>query len=167
MHIPIILGTAREGRMSEKVSDYLLKRIETAGATTELVDVRDFRLPATDNTEENDQARTLIKIVESADAFVLVLPEYNHGYPGELKMMLDLAYRQYDGKRVLLAGVSSGGLGGARAVENILPVLVALGMQPTRTALYFSRVNGLFDDNGNINDPSYDDRSAKALKQLI
>ena len=41
-YIPILLGTGREGRMSEKVAEYLLEKVKMFEFKTEILDVRDF-----------------------------------------------------------------------------------------------------------------------------
>ena len=130
MFIPVILGTAREGRQSEKVAKFVLETVKEAGHETALADARDFRLPATDNTGAPAPAKKLAQIVSRADALIIVCPEYNHGYPGELKMMLDLLYDEYAGKKVGLCGVSMGPLGGARGLQALKLSLVALSFIP-------------------------------------
>lgn len=167
MNIPVILGTARTGRQSEKVATWMLSRVEESGAETELIDVRDYRLPASDNSEQSDIAKKYIEKIVAADGLVIVSPEYNHGYPGELKMLLDLCFKQYGGRPVLLCGVSSGGLGGARVVEQLNQVMTALGMYPIPGPLYFSDVEQLFDDSGQARNESHTKRAQKSLGRLI
>jgi len=66
-----------------------------------------------------------------SDALIIISPEYNHGYPGELKMLLDLAPRKlYEGKYVGLVGVSSGSLGGARRIQQLMLVIIGLRAIP-------------------------------------
>ena len=167
MYVPIILGTARQGRQSEKTADFILHETLNAGLESEILDVKDFRIEATDNTGNPPQAKKLLEKISKADALIIVSPEYNHGYPGELKMMLDMLYEEYSGKPVGFCGVSAGGLGGARAVEQLRQVVVELHMVPIREALYFSNVASLFDDEGNITDQSYFDRTKLFLNELI
>jgi len=167
MNIPVILGTARVGRQSEKVANFILEEVKKAGIETEIIDVRDLRIEATDNTGNVPQAKRLSPKIEKADAFIIVSPEYNHGYPGELKMMLDLLYDQYAGKPVGFCGVSAGGLGGARVVEQLRQVVIELHMLPIREALYFPAVQNLFDEKGTMKDPvSYKDRIKSFLDEL-
>jgi NAD(P)H-dependent FMN reductase len=59
---------------------------------------------------------------------VLVVPEYNHGYPGLLKHVLDTNLKEYIHKAVGICGVSAGGLGGTRVIQNLLPVMRELGL---------------------------------------
>jgi len=167
MYIPVILGTARIGRQSEKVANFILEETKKAGFETELIDVRDLRTDATDNTQASSQAKKLSPKIEKADALIIVSPEYNHGYPGELKMMMDLLYQQYARKPVGFCGVSAGGLGGARAVEQLRQVVIELHMVPIREALYFPVVQNLFDEKSTMKDPgAYKDRVKSFLDEL-
>ncbi len=168
LFIPVILGTAREGRRSENAARFVLEEVKKrAEVESELMDARDFRLPVTDNSEESDTAKRFEKIVSRADGFIIVSPEYNHGYPGELKMMLDMLYEQYARKPVAICGVSSGGMGGVRMVEQLRLVAIEFHMVPIQTAVYFSNIGKLFDGNGVITDLSYSQRVQKLLDELI
>ena len=169
MQISIILGTARKGRQSEKVAKYLLKKVKNNGFESEIIDVRDYRLEATDNTQETEKAKKFGLKIENSDAIIIVSPEYNHSYPGELKMMLDMIYNQYKGKPAGLCGVSSGDFGGARAVEHLKPIIVNFGMIVIKEVLYFPNVEELFDENSNISEDSeetYEKRVKKFLDML-
>lgn len=78
--------------------------------------------------------------MERADGFVLVFPEYNHGYPGALKNILDALKDEWVRKPFAL--VSTGGIsGGMRASENLLPVLQALQGMPVRASVAVQGVN--------------------------
>ena len=167
LYMPIILGTARHGRESEKVAKFVLQEAVKAGLKTEIIDVRDFRIEATDNTKKLPQAKKFSQVITKADGLIIVTPEYNHGYPGELKMMLDMLYEEYAKKPVGFCGVSAGRLGGARAVEQLRLVCVEFRMMPVREAVYFPMVEDLFDENGIIKDDSYCDRVRKFLDELI
>lgn len=166
MYIPIILGTAREGRESENVARFLLKEAKYAGIGTELLDVRDFKLSATDNSKGSPQAKKLAAAISKADALIVVSPEYNHGYPGELKLMLDLLYEEYAGKPLGIVGVSAGPFGGARMVEQLRLVAIELQMVPIRDALHFPNVRECFDANGRVKDEEYKKRAKKFLDKL-
>ena len=87
-----------------------------------------------------------------ADALVLVVPEYNHGYPGLLKHVLDTNLKEYIHKAVGICGVSAGGLGGTRVIENLLPVMRELGLVTIFWDGNFSSVQNLFDANGTLLD---------------
>jgi len=168
LFIPVMLGTAREGRRTEAVARFVygeLKKRQDVEAV--FLDVRDFRLPATDNSETSPIAKKYIEIISRADGFVIISPEYNHGYPGELKMMLDMAFAQYARKPVAIVG-AGGGLGGGRMVEQLRSIAVEFSMVPLHEAVYFSNVWTLFDESGALKNPTpYRERVAKMLDELI
>ena len=140
--VPVILGTAREGRQSEKVAHAIMDVFEEReDIVAQLIDARVYSHGRTiPSWEENDTIHPWRQVMAEADAFLIVTPEYNHGYPGELKMLLDQGFDAYAGKPVVVCGVSSGQLGGARVVENLLPVLRELGMITSQYSLYVSNV---------------------------
>ena len=166
MYIPIILGTAREGRQSEKVANFMLAEVTKAGLDSEIIDVRDYRIERTDSTGKSPQAMKFAEKVIKADGLIVVSPEYNHGYPGELKMMLDMLYKEYAHKPIGICGVSMGVLGGARMVEQLRLVSIEFHMIPIREAIYFSGVTNLFEENGKIKDESYEGRIKIFLNEL-
>ncbi|MCX6706643.1 MAG: NAD(P)H-dependent oxidoreductase [Candidatus Woesearchaeota archaeon] len=168
MYIPIILGTAREGRQSEKAANYVLGEVrKNKDIETELIDVRDFLTKRTDNTRRLPEAKKLSSKISKADGIIIVSPEYNHGYPGELKIMLDLIYEDFHKKPVAFCGVSAGGLGGARMIEQLRQVVIELHMVPIREAVYFSNIKSLFDEKGQITDQSYSKRMGVMLDELL
>lgn len=167
--IPIILGTGRVGRRSESVARYLVESIgERDDVEVEFIDVNDHAFGHTIAPWQNDaQTKPWQEIVKRADAFVIVMPEYNHGYPGELKLLLDQDYDNYKGKKVLLCGVSAGSFGGVRGVENLLPVCRELGLFPLKTSLYFSKVEETFKQPKTELDKMFKDSTNKAIDSLM
>ncbi|HEX8687529.1 MAG TPA: NAD(P)H-dependent oxidoreductase [Pyrinomonadaceae bacterium] len=167
LFIPVILGTARQGRMSEHVARFVHEELrKRAGVETELIDVRELNIPPTD---EGGGARDerFAETAARADAFVLVVPEYNHGYPGSLKHALDTNLKEYVHKAVGVCGVSAGPFGGARAVENLLPVLRELGLVAIFWDVNFSSVRKAFDADGRPTETAYVRRLDKFFKELI
>lgn len=168
MFIPVILGTAREGRQSEKVAKFLLQEVlGYGGIESELIDVRDYLVCFTKRNNEAPQIKALGEKFKKADGFIIVFPEYNHSYPGELKLLLDSFYwPEYEKKPVGLAGVSMGPFGGARALDQLRAVFVELKAVNIREAVYFGGISNLFDENGVIKDVSYNDRIKIFLDEL-
>lgn len=167
MYIPVILGTGREGRNTEKAARYILSEVQKReGIETELLDVRDFRIQVTDKEGKLPVAQTFAEKMKKADGLIVVAPEYNHGYPGELKMMLDMLYEEYNRKPIGICG-TGGGLGGGRMVEQLRLVAIELQMVPIRSAIYFPSVWDAFDAQGNPKDPAYPDRVKTFLDELL
>jgi NAD(P)H-dependent FMN reductase len=167
LYIPVILGTQRKGRASESVARFVFGEVsKREGVETELIDVRDLRLAADDEGEAIKEAEFSAKM-SRADALVLVVPEYNHGYPGLLKHALDSNLKEYIHKAVGVCGVSAGGFGGTRVIENLLPVLRELGLVTIFWDCNFSAAHKLFDESGKLLDDSHVRRTDKFLKELI
>lgn len=61
------------------------------------------------------------RIVTSAPAVVIVTPQYNWGYPGQLKNLLDQLLNEWKGKPFLL--VTYGGHGGNKAASQLASVI--------------------------------------------
>ena len=165
--IPILLGTARKGRQSEKVANFVHKQAEVFGFKSSLVDVRDYDTSRTVAPwQKNLSAKKWGKIMSAADGLIIVTPEYNHAYPGELKIMLDQIHDEYAHKPVALCGVSSGNFGGVRMVEILQLVLLDLKMVPVHATVYFSNVEDLFDRKGNIKEIFYIKRVRELFREL-
>lgn len=142
LFIPILLGTTRKDRESEKVATLLASYIDEhqKDVQTVVVDVRDFAFPL-DNYGPGikDTFPEWKETMANADGLIIVAPEYNHGYPGPLKSVLDLLYDEYKHKVVGVASVSSGPWGGVRVIENLIPVLRELKLSPIRVDLQFPK----------------------------
>ena len=166
LYIPILLGTARKGRHTEQAARFVFEEAKKYGRfETELIDPRDFlTAPATEGMTE-EKAKEWSGIMTRADGLIIVSPEYNHGYPGELKMMLDQLYKEYNRKPAAICG-AGGGLGGARMVEVLRVALIELQMAPIRSAVYFSNIKNLFDESGAIRDESYRGKVRKLFEEL-
>ena len=165
--IPVILGTTRQGRMSEMVAKFVSEQVEKwNGVETELIDIRQLKFPIDDAGESIKDAQ-FSATCHSADGFILVVPEYNHSFPGILKHVLDTNLKEYIHKAVGICGVSAGSFGGARAIQSLLPVMRELGLVTTFYDLNFGDVNNLFDDSGKLLEESYIRRFERFMKELV
>jgi NAD(P)H-dependent FMN reductase len=167
--LPLLLGTNRQGRESENVARWVFGEMEKrAGIETKFFDVRDFDLPADDYGQIlKDKFPEWREAIVRADGLVVVTPEYNHGYPGCLKSVLDLLLREYVHKAVGFVGVSAGVWGGTRVIEACLPMVRELGLAATFTDLNFPQVYKKFDAEGNLLDSAYEKRVGEFLDELV
>ena len=167
LYIPVILGTTRMGRMSAHVARLLTEEVsKQAGVETDLIDIAGLPLPTNDAGEAIKESAFSSKMVR-ADGLVIVAPEYNHGYSGLLKHVLDSCLKEYVHKAVGIVGVSAGPFGGTRVIQNLLAVMRELGLVTIFWDVNFSAVQSSFDGNGQLLDPSYVRRIDKFLKELI
>src|SRR5687768_16599114 len=168
LFIPVILGTVRKGRASENVAKFVFEQVKQGeGVETELIDIRELNIPIDDEGEQIKDLR-FSATCERADGLILVVPEYNHGYPGMLKHVLDSNLKEYIHKAVGVCGVSAGGFGGTRVIEAFLPVLRELGLVTIFWDGNFSGAQKLFDAHGKILDEAtHVKRIDKFLGELI
>jgi NAD(P)H-dependent FMN reductase len=167
LYIPVILGTVRKGRISAHaarlLTDELAKR---ASVETELIDIAALPL-RTDDAGEATKDPSFSAKMDRADALVIVSPEYNHGYSGMLKHILDSCLKEYIHKAVGIAGVSAGPFGGTRGIQDLLPVMRELGLVTIFWDVNFSSAHKVFDREGKLLDPAFLPRIDKFLKELI
>lgn len=166
LKIPVLLGTARPGRESADVAAIVLKAVEGLGVATDLIDVADYPISGTEDPDESARVDKYRRLVADADGFVIVVPEYNHGYPGELKLLLDSAYDEYNHKPVGLVSVSSGLIGGARVTEQLQLVALALEMVPVSPTVHVRQVDDAIGDDGRFAEEGLRDVLSKMLSEL-
>jgi NAD(P)H-dependent FMN reductase len=167
--LPVLLGTNRKQRKTVRPARWLLGEMEKRPEMeTCLFDVADFAMPHDDYGQGlkdlfPDWRDTIIK----ADGLVIVTPEYNHGYPGSLKAVLDLLLREYVHKAVAFVGVSAGPWGGTRVIEAMVSMVRELGLAVTFSDLNFPKVQNTFDAEGKLLDPAYEKRASDFLDELV
>ncbi len=168
LFIPVILGTPRQGRQSEYVARFIAEQLaEREDLETELIDIRNIAI-ATNDAGESLKDPQFSATIMRADGLIIVAPEYNHGYPGLLKHVLDTCLKEYIHKAVGLCGVSAGPFGGTRVIQNLLPVMRELGLTTIFYDLNFSNVQTIFDESGRLIDPlTYVRRMARFMEELI
>jgi NAD(P)H-dependent FMN reductase len=166
LFIPIVLGTARQGRRSENVARFIFEQAKKrADVESELIDV--CKLPMRlDDAGEQMKDPTFSATIDRCDGLIIVTPEYNHGYPGLLKHALDMNLKEYIHKAVGICGVSAGSFGGARVIEGLLPVMRELGLVTIFEDVNFGNVRNIFDEQGKLLDQAYVRRVDKFLNEL-
>jgi NAD(P)H-dependent FMN reductase len=158
--VALIYGSARKGRFCDKVAAWAAAEIVSHGGfSVEVID------PAVDSLEAQSDGQpspSLGQRVAGADAFIVVTPEYNHGYPAPLKSLIDSIGAEWHAKPV--AFVSYGGVsGGLRAVEQLRLVFAELHTVTIRDAVSFAGAWEQFDDAGKLMEPERHCRSMATL----
>lgn len=164
----MVIGTGRINNMSAVVAKYIARVLESKSVEVILVDPKDhLTSPITVRVgKETDGPSRWQDIAKSVDGFVVVLPEYNRSYPGELKLLIDQLYTEYKHKPFYPVGVSDGSTGGARAVEAFLHVIVGVEGIPIKSKLFFPMVDQMFDKDGSIKDKSYDEKVLRIVDAM-
>ena len=143
-HIQVILASIRRGRFGEKPAAWLMDRLSTRGdLSAELIDLRDHPLPIFDQPAPptrtlreypNEEIARWGQTIDRADGYIVITPEYNHGYPASLKNALDYVFPELNRKPIAFVGY--GNVGGARAIEQLRLVAVEFEMAPLRHAVH-------------------------------
>lgn len=169
LFIPLLFGTNRKGNQSIIAARWVFGEMEKRPEIeTKFFAASEFAFPNDDCCGGiKDRFPEYRDAITRADGLVIVAPEYNHGYPGVLKSILDLLLTEYNHKAAGLVGVSAGPLGGARMVEQLVPVCRELGLVPLKKSIHFSAVQDVFSAEGNLKNEIYREEMKKFLDELV
>ncbi len=144
LKISVIVGSTRPNRFSDKPAAWIAREAaKLKDVQVETLDLRDYPMPFFEQPMSpsmnqgdygNDVVNKWAKKIAESDAFIMVSPEYNHGTSAVLKNALDSVYKEWNNKAV--GFVSYGGVGGARAVEQLRLNCIELQMASTRNAVH-------------------------------
>ncbi len=91
------------------------------------------------------------KYIVNTTKFIFVVPEYNGGYPGILKLFLDsISPKEWANKKACLVGVSSGRAGNLRGMEDLTGILNYLKLHVYHTKLPISTIDKVLNEAGNF-----------------
>lgn len=148
IHLVILVGSNREGRFAPVIANWFTEQVRSnADFTVDVIDLADAALPAAISDTPSAEAVSFCERLAAADAFVMVVPEYNHSFPAVLKHAIDFGYHEWQAKPVGL--VSYGGFAaGLRAVEHLRGVMAELHAMTMRDTVSFQNPWDAFDDQG-------------------
>lgn len=161
MNIVILSGSPRQGSLTHRVALNLHQHFQfTTEHSVELISLQDYQLPPIQSVWSSvekapDQFRTLAEVMLSADAFILVSPEYNGSYSPALKNLLDHFPKQHH-KPFGIVTASPGGFGGIRAAQQMQLLVAALFGILSPYMLVVPGVDKKFDIDGNLAEVAYE-----------
>lgn len=165
LRVTLIIASVRPDRFGPTVADWACERILAHhGITLDVLDLKELDLPA--NLDGSGDTGLLRSRIDAADAFVVVTPEYNHGYPGFLKTAIDTAGAEWRAKPLGLVSYG-GGAGGARAAEQLRQVFAELEVVTVRAAVTLVRAWDLFDDAGRLLNASGPDSAMRSMLDQV
>lgn len=166
----VILASTRPGRIGLPIGNWFVERArQQADFDVEVADLAEINLPMYDEPHHprirnyvHQHTKDWSALVDSADAFVLVMPEYNYGFNAALKNAIDYLHQEWLYKPV--GFVSYGGIAaGTRAVQMIKPVITTLKMVPVTAAVSIPFVNQFINENGEVQANEIMEQSADAM----
>ena len=174
-NLTIIVGSTRPGRSGLPIATWFAEQAVAHGRfEVSLVDLAAVNLPMLDEPDHprlrryrKQHTRDWSAIVDAADAFVFVTPEYNHGYPATLKNAIDYLHEEWACKPV--GFVSYGGVAaGTRALGQLKQVVTAVRMLPVVEAVNIPFHTQFVDDDGEVQANEIMEKAAVAmLDQLV
>lgn len=143
--ISVVVGSTRQGRLADKPARWILEHLKKRrGVDARLLDLQDYPMPFFDApvpptipgrpAYENEVVKRWTQAIAVSDGFVMVTPEYNHGPSAVLKNAIDWVYPEWNRKSVTFVGY--GGVGGARAIEQLREIAIEVQLAPTRSAVH-------------------------------
>lgn len=176
-HVVGIGGTLRDGSIGLRALEEALAAAEEAGATTELLDLRELGLPMYEPGKPlekfGDSAERLVEAMRGADAMLWSTAAYHGTLAGVTKNALDFA--QFMGrdekpylqdKVVGLVATSGGGMAAVNAINAMVNVVHALRGVAAPLSVPVTHPWKAFDDEGNVNDEGVA-RRLESLGRLV
>jgi len=174
LRLKIIIASTRPGRKGPAVADWIINIAKHHKAfTTDVLDLKVINLPFHDEPElpvlqkyKHAHTKRWSRIIDEADAFILVNPEYNHGYSAPLKNALDYLFKEWNYKPV--AFVSYGSVaGGTRAAQMLIQVVTALKMMPLTESVHIANFENYLTKKGKFKpEKTASVSAAKMLSEL-
>ncbi|HYF04548.1 MAG TPA: NADPH-dependent FMN reductase [Patescibacteria group bacterium] len=172
-NILAITASTRGTETSGKVTNWLMQQANSyEGLNFTSVKLAELNLPPLAKAktdlplEEKAKVDNWAEMVNKSDGFIIIVPEYNHSFPGDLKHALDWLFPQWFYKPVTFVGYSDGISGGIRAIEQLCQVSVELHMTPIKEQIQITFVDEAFEADGTIKDPRKLTQAQKMFNRL-
>jgi NAD(P)H-dependent FMN reductase len=165
IRVVVIIGSTRTGRLAPGIARWFIDQLgQRADMSADVVDIVDTPMP--DSLDADDPRVVALRPrLAAADAFVIVVPEYNRSIPGPLKTLIDCYNAEWEAKPVGFVTYGLSLAGGVRAVEHLRQIFAefhAVGMKDIAT---FPRILDHLDADGNFS-PELDGSNAAAKIML-
>lgn len=164
VNVTVVVGSTRDGRLAPTVARWFMGQLaQRQDIVADVVDVADSPMP--NSLADTDPAvRALRPRLRRADAFVLIVPEYNRSVPGPLKTLIDCYNPEWEAKPVGFVSYGLSMAGGVRAVEHLRQIFAEFHSVGMKDIVTFPRILDQFDENGNF---PVDQAGAAAAAKLM
>jgi NAD(P)H-dependent FMN reductase len=169
--ITVIVGSVRSERQGIKVANWVTKKLKDRGHDVFLVDPLELKLPLLDKMYKElesppENLKKLYNAISESVGYIPVTPEYNHGTSAAMKNTLDYLLEEYFFKPSAIVSYSAGPFGGILAGNHLRQVLAEMGSPAIPTQFPISKVQDVFDANGELLDKNYDRRIGRFLDEF-
>jgi NAD(P)H-dependent FMN reductase len=169
IQVAVIVSSSRTGRLAPQLADWLGKQLSQRGDLSyDVIDLPSTSLPD-DLAPSHPSTERLRPRLARADAFVLVVPEYNRSIPGPLKTLVDSFNEEWEAKPFGFVAYGLSMSGGVRASEHLRQIIGEFHAVAMKEVVLFPRLMGLLDPDGTFDGDSEGSRSAARamLDQLV
>lgn len=152
LRLTLISASIRDQRMTPALIPWLLRNLSMRPEIElDLIDLAEIQLPDERQLAPGQGAGgPLGERVAAADAYIFLVPEYNHSYPAPLKRFIDAFYTEWAFTAATV--VSYGARGGLLAIEHLRGVLAELRMVVTRRVVGLTAPWTMLDHDGLLRD---------------
>lgn len=171
--ITLISSTNRKNSLTLTIAKLYQEILENKGAETTLIDLADLPIDFLftalySETGKNQAFNKFGALVESAEKFVFIVPEYNSSFPGVLKAFIDgMKYpHSFNNKKAALVGLSAGMMGGTLALSHLTDIFNYLGMNVLALKVKLAAIEKHMENN-KINHKLYNELLNLQAEQLI
>jgi len=169
--IAVIVGSVRQNRQGIKVARWMEEKLKERGHIVYFIDPLGLDLPLLDKMYKEilNPSPKLIELknqIVEADGYMPVTPEYNHSTSAAMKNTLDYFLEEYYFKPSAIVSYSVGGFGGVNAVQSLRLIFAELGAPSISSSFSISKVQEVFDDNGDLRDQGYGKRVIRFIEEF-
>ncbi len=172
MKIAVISGSHRMGRQSHRIAEYMVALANTKGHEGIMLDIVAYDFPVMDERlgyleVPHPGLEDFSNKVKTADAVIIVTPEYNGGMAGSLKNTLDYFRKEFEGKPMAAVTVSNGDFGGVNALHQLWWWMTYVGGFVAPNRLMVSQVDNVWNEAGEVVDARFMRNAEKQFDQLV
>lgn len=174
-NILVVIGSARTGRVADKVLDYIKADIEERDdVTATVVDLAALNLPfynneqpamSPDRVQTDENVATWSKLVSEANGVVFITPEYNHNLSAIQKNALDWLFFEWNDKPV--TAVAYGWSGGSVAVAALRQVLANVKADVGEEMAQLGFMKDLNPDGSLLDEANVTAQIAAAIDEIL
>ena len=162
LNVCIITGTTRtEGPpwpiLGPRVADFCIRSLEKRGNTVKVIDPKLLEISqmkphfAYPKSKVPPVLQTMHELLEKADAYVTITPEYNHApAPGLLNVLNHFGSSTFGFKPSAIVTYSAGQWGGSRAAHSLRPILSELGCLPVSAMIHIPNAGNILEEDGSV-----------------
>ena len=171
----LVYGSTRKKRLGIRFVKYLANQILKNKHVPMIIDPLENKLPLLDKRFEDfskdklpNSVKNIHKILNKADAIILVSAEYNHLPPPALINLLNYFYKEFDRKPSSICTYSVGDFAGVRVQSPLRTLMAQLGSPPIKFGMYQAKLSKTLNEKGEPNDlKETEERFNLFFKELV